>query len=261
MSSAKTLKVTIEDAVRRTLTDFCSVACQQLSTHLKDKHDVEISPEEIGEVFEVAYKTPSTPGPAGSTVATVLPNMGVPDYFKISGDSPAKPKAKGGRSKKASSDAPTCSYKMTRGKNSGQNCPNKIAGDSVKGGDRFCKSCLKKAAVQAELANPEDKATLTPPTAPGSTIPVAEEVEEKSTDLEAYPIEGREGFFKEAKYGFTIQQTLDRGIIAHSIEVDGKERPLNDAEKKIAIEMGLSVVETKETKLPPVMAVPRASSS
>lgn len=259
MSGVKTLKNAIEESVRSSLVNFCGTASQQISEYLRTKHDVEVSAEEICAVWEMPYRTPNTPGPAGSSVATVLPS--IPSYFQAT-ESPAKAKRGGGRGKKgANDDLPQCSYKLVRGKSAGQQCANKVCGDpSIPGGDRYCKACLKKSTVKAELETPTGKTTIAPPSLPNSAIPVAEEQPQKGGELEVNAIEGREGWYQEQKHGFVVQQTSDGNIVAHSVmNSDGSERPLTESEKVIARGLGLAIVETKTTipSMPPIPHIPQ----
>jgi hypothetical protein len=151
-------------------------------------------------------------------------------------------KKKGGRTKKNTDpNAPKCEYTLSRGDNEGKRCDNNICGEEgVFGSDRFCKQCLRKAAVKKILEKPNDKPVVKPPTREGDSIACNNKSESKQAELEVVEIEGRPGFFREKNNGFIVEQTEDGNIIAHKVEnEDGVERDLNDNEKAIAINLGL----------------------
>ena len=106
---------------------------------------------------------------------TQMPN--IPNYY--SGTGVTTPKKKGGRTKKVTDpNLPICSYVMARGKSAGQQCNNQVVGDGTTvGGDKYCKACLKKAAVKQELEKSPSKLTVQPPVLPGSVVEFPEEKE------------------------------------------------------------------------------------
>jgi len=235
MSSVKNV---VEESVKTAINSVCSNYSRQLSEWLQENKNIEISSEEICSLWEVPYCPPSTPGiPSGASVTTRLP-----EYY-AGAVSPAK--KRGGRTKKViDPNAPQCEYKMTRGKNPGKACGNQVLGDGVTlGADRFCKSCLKKAAVQKMLEKSEDKSTVKPPVLPGTSITVPEKEEPKSDEISVIEIPGKPGWFRETNHGFIIEQPNEGTIVAHEIENEkGERRKLNEEDRKLALAIGFQVV-------------------
>ena len=235
MSSVKNV---VEESVKNAINSVCSNYSRQLSDWLQENKNVEMTSEEICSLWEVPYCPPSTPGiPSGASVTTRLP-----EYY-AGAVSPAK--KRGGRTKKTvDPNAPKCQYKMTRGKNPGKECGNQVLGDGVTlGADRFCKACLKKAAVQKQLEKSDDKSTVKPPVLPGTSITVPEKEEPKTDEISVIEISGKPGWFKDTNHGFIIEQTTEGNIVAHEIENDkGETRKLNEEDKNLALTLGLQVV-------------------
>ena len=242
-------KNAFEQTLKNAVDGFWSGFSHQLSDWLRENKGVETSPEEICSVCNVPFRPASTP--AGSTVTTVMPN--IPSYY--SGTvSPAK--KKGGRSKKpADPSAAKCEYTMSRGKNQGQRCDAVVANDGTVGSDRFCKACLKKAAVKALVEGSSSKSTVQPPHIPGTTVAVSEDASPQSTELNVVQIPDRDGYFREATHGFIVHQTKEGTIVAEKIDDNGVERDLNDNERKIAVNMGLQV-QNKVIKISTLPAIP-----
>ena len=251
MSNAKNF---IEDSVKTNVTNLILAMSNHLSNQLANK-DIEVSPEEICSFFDVAYRPASTPSyNTGASVQTQMPS--IPGYLTGAGISPAANKKKGGRSKKgADPNAAQCEYTLSRGKSSGQRCPNTVANDESLGSDRFCKACLKKAAVKSLLEAPSSKSTVPPPILPGATVKGMEETEHPKDVLQVVPLDGYPGFFRETKYGFIVQQTEDENIICHRID-DGKgQRELTESEKALALGMGLQVSQTSVNSATPAQVI------
>jgi len=242
MSSVKNI---VEETIKETVNNVCSNYSRQLSEWLQENKNVEISPEEICVAWDVPYRTPSTPGiPSGAAVRTQLP-----DYYSGTGTvSPAK--KRGGRSKKVEDpSASKCQYKMTRGKNPGKCCDNAVLGDGTLGSEKYCKSCLKKAAVQKLLEKPDDKSTMQPPSIPGNSVKVPKETDIDKEEISVIEIEGKPGWFKEQKHGFIIEQKTDAVILAHEVEENGEVRKLNENDRKLALAIGFQVVNNDETEI------------
>ena len=239
MSSVKNI---VEETFKNTTNAICSNYSRQLSEWLQENKNVEVSPEEICIAWEVPYRAPSTPNiPSGVSVQTQLPN-----YYAGTGTvSPSKKRTAGRTKKIEDPSAPKCEYKMTRGKTPGKNCDNTVLGDDSLGADRFCKSCLKKAAVQKIIEKPDDKSRVNPPSLPGNSVSIPQEPDVKKDEIAVIEIEGKPGWFKEQKYGFIIEQKSDSVIIAHEIEEDGATRKLNENDRNIATNMGFQTVNTE----------------
>jgi len=252
MSSVKNV---VEESVRNAINSVCSNYSRQLSEWLQENKNVEITSEEICSLWDVPYCPPSTPSiPTGASVTTRLP-----EYY-AGAVSPAK-KRGGGRTKKSvDPNAPLCEYKMTRGKkeNIGKQCGNPVLADGVTlGADRFCKACLKKAAVQKILEKSDDKSTVKPPVLPGSSITVPEKEEPKSDEISVIEIPGEPGRYKETNYGFIVEQPDEGTVVAHEIENEkGERRKLNEEDRKLALAIGIRVVKDDSgiPKIPNVVA-------
>lgn len=247
MSSS--VKSILEESVKNTVTNFCGGFSHQLSGWLKENKEIEISPEELCQAFEIPYQ-PSTPGsyPNGSSVQTKMPNM--PNYY--AGTGATTPKRKGGRSKKTvDPNLPTCSYVLVRGKNSGAKCPNPVSGEDIKGGNEYCKQCLKKAAVKTALEEGTSKPTVQPPQMPGSVVDIPTNVPEKNDELQVVEIPGEPGLYREVTYGFIVQPNSEDGsITALSIDDNGTRRDLRENERNIALKLGINVVNSDSVPVP-----------
>ena len=239
MSNGKNI---FEETIKTTVNNFCGNYAAHLSSWLNENKNVEVTPEEICSCFDVPYKPPSTPGVhSAASIQTQLPN-----YYS---GAVTPSKKKGGRTRKnIDPNAPQCEYTLSRGDNSGARCKNPVYGEEgVIGADRFCKACLRKAAVKKILEKPDDKPVVKPPTREGDSISCDNKPANKSEELSVVQIDGRPGFFKEENHGFIVEQTEDGQIITHAIEIDGEERELNDDERTIAINLGLRVANKKVT--------------
>lgn len=242
MSSVKQM---LEENIKKSVENVISNYADQLSTWLTENKEVEVTREELCEFFEVPLKTPQTPNhmPNGSMV----PQM--PNYY----GTVSTPKKRGGRTKKPTdSNLPKCKYLMSRGKKAGEQCTSTILNDGTPGADQYCKACLKKAAVKAELAGTSGKSTVQPAELPGGSVDVEEQEKSSNHELQAVAIEGRDGYFRETTHGFVVRNE-DSGIVVVGICDEGEEdeRPLTESEKTIALGMGLSVPKTKAKASPP----------
>jgi len=250
---SSTAKNVFEETVKSTVDTFCSTYSNHLSAWLAENKSVECTPEELCEAFNVAFKAPSNRGvPSGATVQTQMPNL--PNYY--AGTGVTTPKKRGGRTKKAvDMSLPQCEYKMSRGKSAGKRCENRVLGDDTLGADRYCKTCLGKKAVKNVLEQDETKSTVQPPVLPGSVVNVPENEEDKNDELSVVAIPDRDGYFRETKYGFIVQQQEDGTVFSGAIDDNGTERELTDDEKKIATSLGIQIVSSDPA--PEVPQVPQ----
>lgn len=255
MSSS--VKSVLEENLRGVVQNVVSGYSSQLSNWLREHKDVEVSPEELCAAFEVPFKTPQTPGgvPSGAQISTIMPNL--PNYYAGSGVT--TPKKKGGRAKKTvDNNLPTCSYVMARGQNVGKQCNNSVVGDGVtQGGDKYCKACLKKAAVKSSLEGNTSKSSMHAPSIPGSTVEIPSSVASKNDELQVVAIPGQEGRFREVHHGFIVEQTSDGSVTAIAIDDNDVQRDLRPDERAIALSLGINVVNIESVSLPTV--VPKAS--
>lgn len=247
---------TLEETFKSAATGFCANFSHQLSEWLRENKQVDISPEELCAAFDIPYRQASTPSMSGTR--TVLPS--IPDYYSGTAVSPVK--KKGGRSKKAvDPNAAKCEYKMTRGTNSGKTCDTPVSNDGSLGSDRFCKACLKKAAVKSLLETTSGKSTVQPPQIPGNSTTVnALPEEKKDEELSVIPIDGQDGWFRETNHGFIIRQEENGSITVHKIEdKNGTRRDLNENERKIAKAKGLQFINTEPISVPSLPALNSSS--
>lgn len=259
----KSGKQHLEESFRNSVNSVFQSACLQLSEWLTNEKNVNVSAEELAVALDVPFKATGTPSVLSNSCATFMPN--VPNYFSAAVPSPSK--KRGGRVKKeVNENLPNCQYKMTRGKSKGQECPNKIASDGTPGSDKFCKACLKKAAVKEILEQTSEKTTLQPPSLPnnlGKPVKVEDDCKTAIPDeLTVEQLPNHEGYFKECKYGFIVTQPQEGTIIVHKIDNKGTWRDLTDEERKIALNMGLQVAQTDPMPInvPGIPAVPQISN-
>lgn len=246
------VKNILEDNLRGVVQNVVSGYSNQLSNWLREHKDVEITAEEICTAFEVPFKTPQTPGaPSGAQITTIMPNL--PNYY--AGTGVTTPKKKGGRGKKVvDNNLPMCSYVMARGLNQGKQCPNPVVGDGVtQGGDKYCKICLKKAAVKSSLEGTSSKSVVAPPVLPGSTVEIPSNVSSKNDELQVLAMPDHPGRFREVQHGFIVEQNSDGSITAIAIDDNGVHRDLRPNERAIALNMGINVT-TPEIPLPTVVS-------
>ena len=228
-----------------------------MSSHLADwirKHkNVEINTEDVYTAFNVPFKPPITPGlPAAASIT--MPNM--PGWATGNNNSPKS--KKGGRQKKTySPNHPKCDYSFTRGKKEGNKCDAPVLLDGSLGAEKYCKNCLKKAAVKNKLNKQPNKLMVNSVCIPGDTISVGAKKENLQDQLEVFSIEGHDGLYREAKHGFIVKQEEDGNIYVLHIERDkgGKWEDLTDTEKDIAQKMCLSVMKS-DVEVPEIPQVP-----
>lgn len=248
-----TVKSVLEDNLRGVVQNVVSGYSSQLSHWLREHKDVEISPEELCIAFEVPFKPPQTPGaPSGAQITTIMPNL--PNYY--AGTGVTTPKKKGGRGKKVvDTNLPMCSYVMARGQNQGKQCPNQVVGDGVtQGGDKYCKACLKKAAVKSSLEGTSSKSVVAAPVLPGSTVEIPSNVASKNEELQVLAMPDYPGRFREVQHGFIVEQSSDGSVTAVSIDDNGVHRDLRPNERAIALSMGINVVTPEVVPLPTVVS-------
>ena len=251
-------KNVLENSVRNTVESFCSSYSNHLSAWLAEKKSIDISPDELCEAFGIAFRAPQTPSvPSGASVQTKMPNL--PDYYSGTGAA-VTPKKKGGRTKKtADPNSAICKYITTRGKTPGKRCETPVAGDGSTGADEYCKACLKKAAVIKLLSEGSStKTTVQPPVLPGSTVEISED-NTTQTNEELQVVQIQPGVFREVKHGFILRQQEDGNVVAYAIEEqEGVTRDLSDSEKKVALAMGIQVINTNT--IPQIPQIPQVQS-
>ena len=246
------VKKVLEDSCRTMVESTLACYSTQVANWLRDNKDVEVTAEEVCQAFDVPFKpvstTPATPVSAAVTAA-------MPDYF-AKNEVSSTPKKRGGRTKKTVDvNLPTCSYVMVRGKSSGKQCTGTVLGDGSVGSDKYCKNCLKKAAVKETLEGNTTKATVQPAVLPGSTVEIPETNVAKNDELQVMPIPGQDGKFREMTHGFIVEPSSDGSITALAIEDNGVTRDLSSSERKIATSMGLNLVVVEPVSVPTTLKV------
>ena len=182
-----------------------------------------------------------TPGyPQVGTVPIQMPN--IPAYLKGSTVA-AKPQTRGRKKGSITTATVTtsvpCIYLFQRGGRVGEMC-----GQPSVAGTNFCRNCLKKSKVKQELAKQGsgDSPTTIPLTSDIDTIPVTSMVPNNEVEVVAY--DGHPGLYLDQKQNFILQQLADGTIVAlRSLQPDGIERPLTEAEKLTATKIGFAVPE------------------
>ncbi len=264
-SSTSNMKNSLETTLKTFITDYS----EHLSQWLGSNKNVEVSAEEICAAFDCPCPSSSSlsarrqsgvgvsagvGGPSGSgSVGTQMPN-----YF--SDQSPAGRKSTTTRKRNTDPNAPKCSYVISRGAKSGQTCPKTVAGTSERGGDKYCKDCLKKTSVASELSG-ETTSVVQPSVLPGSEVSVTES-SVKSSNISAVPLENEDGMYRELNHNFIFQQS-DSSYVVLSVQDDDTRRPLTVEEEKIAKDLGFEV--QKQTRVAstaqPTVTMPAAKKS
>ncbi len=238
---------TVQNLFSTTITDFfVQTVSSHLSEWLKTNKNCEVSQEELCEAFNVKFTSKTAGLPQSANVGTQMPSL--PGYF--SGTGSAAPKKGGGRRKKKVEPDPlgrTCKYLFQRGDNVGKECGEPVCNDGSPGSDTYCKTCIKKKTVQKKIQSGETVSSkVQPPVMPGGMVEVEDNnnSNESGGSVNAVPIEGHPGMFKDIDDGFILQQREDNSVVALQIEVDGVQRPLTREEKLVAQRKGIDVLDS-----------------
>lgn len=252
MSTDSTAKTVFEETVK----SFVGSVSHHLSDWLKEHKEIEISSQEICTAFNVPFKPPVTPGlPSAASMSNVPIHM--PGYMKGIGGSP---KRRGGRQKKIyDENHPKCIYTFTRGAKSGTRCNQPCLLDESRGSDQYCKNCLKKAAVKNTLSQAPPKSKVAAPVLENG-VSVGTPKAKAPEQLDVVQIENQEGMYREVHHGFIVKQEEDGSLTTMQVDVEGVCRELSEAERKIALNLGLNVVDNSTTSVP-VPPVPSASEA
>jgi len=143
-------------------------------------------------------------------------------------------------------NGPTCTYKFIRGKNKGQVC-----GEPAVEGSEFCRSCIKKKASGGPGNAAPDTPTgrvSGPGLGPGPVNGSRNDQNNNSDasgELTVVPYKNQPGYFKTVQHGFIVKQIEGNRIVATAVEENNKLRPLTEAEKRIAYDIGIGIVENE----------------
>lgn len=225
----------VKSSFESTIKTFISEYSGQLSTWLKENKQVEVSAEDICSAFECQCTLKTSMGGTMGSSGTISNPM--PNFFNQS-ESPVGRKTST-RKKNADPNSAKCVYVFSRGVKSGQMCGKYVAGNQEKGGDKYCKDCLKKTTIIAELTNGNSN-TLETPHLPGTEVNVSDSVEKKSVQLSCLPIDDEPGLYRECNHNFVIKQ-IDDGYTVMFVQDGSTRRPLTSSEETIARDLGLNI--------------------
>lgn len=249
-----------------------------LSQWLKSAKGVDATVQEMAQVLNLpATSTPKAiPNGLPQNVPLQMPNMqmpgpqmgGIPSYLNggAIGGMPlgVQQPSRNSRTKAVDPNytGPTCQYRYSRGAKNGQFCGQPCIPNS-----NFCKECVKKksgggqGATNTNLGNlpnisgftmqgamPQQQLFQQPGMANIPQQPQQQPQAQPQEEIEALPIQGRPGFFKETNHGFIIQQSEDpndQSLYVRGIEVGGQTRKLNQQEQQLATKIGFVVDPTQ----------------
>ena len=248
---------TLKDVFSTTITDFfVNQVASHLSEWLKTNKSVDVSSQELCEVFNVPYTPRATMAglPQSANMAPTMPNL--PGYFSGTGASPAR---RGGRKKvPVDPNAAKCVYIFQRGTKKGLVCGEVAANNGAPGSSDYCKSCLKKKTVQNRITSGSGgRSTVQPPIVPGGMVPVADQPATATDNtINVVPIPGNPDMFKDVNHNFILKRNPDGSVVALSVEENGVQRNLTADEKKTAQVLGLSFVDSPQAVDQPVPTIP-----
>ncbi|MNK61470.1 hypothetical protein D3C87_806300 [compost metagenome] len=170
-----------------------------------------------------------------------LPATSIPNFSTVQAVSAGRAK----KVKEVDPNAPRCQYKFTRAPNKGRICEK-----SAVDGQRFCRDCLKKKAVQNEIAA-EAAGHMQGPNIPqaGGMMQGFVDNQVKKPEIKVKPFKKfGEGFLIETTYGFVVKKVRENHVVVYCVADEaGNDRPLTMREKQIAQSMRFVV--TDETRL------------
>lgn len=196
----------------------------------------QVTIEELRSVLQLPAPVPSpmkVPGlPQGGMIPVQPPSLN--NFMAMNA---TNGKASGPAKKdKAPHNGPTCTYKFIRGKNKGQVC-----GEPAVEGSEFCRTCIKKKAS----GGPGSAAPDTPTGKASGSRNDQSSGSEASGELTVVPYKNQPGYFKTVQHGFIVKQIEGNRIVATAVEENNKTRPLTEAEKRIAYDIGIGIVENE----------------
>jgi len=188
----------------------------------------------------------------------------VPAYFKEpsvkgkkSSTGKSKSKAKGKekeKEKEKEGNGDLCSYTFTRGKHVGDQCGKGVAGPAYKGGDKYCKGCLNKKAVNEILTNGDSEKDIVRAPTVKTIAPTNNSSDETVVEwqVDRY-VDDKPGIMFHTETGFVLKLTSGGEPVAIGKDPlkTGTWTPLTEEEEEKAIGMGLSVQSKEEETAPP----------
>jgi len=213
----------------------------------------QVTVEELRSVLQLPAPVPSPMKvhgsglPQGGMIPVQPPSLNNFMAMSAAGKAPAK-------KDKAPHNGPTCTYKFIRGKNKGQVC-----GEPAVEGSEFCRTCIKKKASGGPGVSPDTPTGKTSGHASASKNDQSNS--EGSGELTVVPYKNQPGYFKTVQHGFIVKQIEGNRIVATAVEDNGKARPLTEAEKRIAYDIGIGIVENEGPIEQQAPAIPVAIST
>ena len=236
---------------------FINHVASHLSTWLKENKDVDITPEEISEAFDIPYTPkPTFAGlPQAGNIQTQMPN-----FPRHHGVSPSKKSERKKKAQAADPNVPRCIYRFQRGRKEGTVCGEPVAQTNEPGGDKYCRTCIKKKTVTNILERKNNSVdTVKAPEIPNNAVPAVDvEPDNDENTISAIPIPGHEGMYKDVNNGFILKEYEGGTIVALAMEENGVQRPLTADERAKAQYLGMSLLDspTPDQQGPMVPMIP-----
>ena len=214
----------------------------------------QVTVEELRSVLQLQMPVPSPMKVSGLPQAGMIP-VQPPTLNNFMAMSASNGKATT-KKDKAPYNGPTCTYKFIRGKNK----KGQICGEPAVEGSEFCRNCIKKKKASGGSGNADPDTPTGRVSGPGPG-PVSgsrnyqNNNSEASGELTVVPYKNQPGYYKTVQHGFIVKQIEGNRIVATAVEENNKIRPLTEAEKRIAYDIGIGIVENEA----PTVNVPMGS--
>jgi hypothetical protein len=231
----------VMNGFNQVISEFVDVhILQTLVNFLNKDKGCSVSLDELRTALQLTVVTPA-PSPMRAPMAGVQPPL-LSNFVPTAVHS-----GRGTKKDKVPPGARLCQYQFGKGKNVGKTCGEVYGELAVEGSDR-CKNCIDKGSGKKDKTKDAPSSSSS---ADGSKAPAIPHLANPTTppdqgELQVYPCKDQPGVFKTLQHGFIVKQIDQHHIVATGIEdaATGKARPLTDAEKKIAYDLGIAVVDS-----------------
>lgn len=132
-----------------------------------------------------------------------------------------------------------CNYKFKRGKSKGEYCPK-----TVNEGGIYCSACSKRVSTTSAVATRDDSVLSASNTHTEYEVPGLIGIEQKNTgeiNLKCVPVDREHGIFKTVNHEFIIKKESATESFAMGRVCGDRVLPLTDADKELAISIGLLI--------------------
>jgi hypothetical protein len=242
----------VMNGFNQVISEFVDVhILQTLVNFLNKDKGCSVSIDELRTALQLTVVTPA-PSPMRAPMAGVQPPL-LSNFVPTAVHS-----GRGTKKDKVPPGARLCQYQFGKGKNVGKTCGEVYGELAVEGSDR-CKNCIDKGVGKKEKGTTKDAPASS--SADGALAPTVPNPSNSTTppdqgELQVYPCKDQPGVFKTLQHGFIVKQIDQHHIVATGIEdaATGKARALTDAEKKIAYDLGIAVVDSDTPRAVPSSA-------